>query len=162
MGGFLNANDFNCYEILISKNMTFFSRKLRLPFDEVVRRVTANLQEQGFGVITTIDMQDTFKQKLNVGFRNYKILGACNPNLAYKAIALESQIGILLPCNIVIQEHENGEVEVSALNPLENIARVFTSSQLKELANDAGNRLREAIDNLHRDVYEKHNEALPT
>jgi uncharacterized protein (DUF302 family) len=141
---------------------SFFSRKLRLPFDEVVRRVTENLQEQGFGVITSIDLQETFKQKLNVGFRNYKILGACNPNLAYKAISLESHIGMLLPCNIVIQEHENGEVEVSSLNPLENIERVFTSFQLKELANDAGNRLREAIDDLHRDVHEKHNEALPT
>jgi uncharacterized protein (DUF302 family) len=142
--------------------MAYFSRKLRLPFDEVVRRVTENLQEQGFGVITSIDVKETFKQKLNVGFRNYKILGACNPNVAYKAIALESHIGILLPCNIVIQEHENGEVEVSALNPLENIERVFTSSQLKELANDAGNHLREAIDDLHRDVHEKCNEALPT
>jgi uncharacterized protein (DUF302 family) len=142
--------------------MAYFSRKLRLPFDEVVRRITENLQEQGFGVITSIDVQETFKQKLNVGFRNYKILGACNPNFAYKAIALESHIGILLPCNVMIQEHENGEVEVSALNPLENIERVFTSSQLKELANDVGNRLREAIDDLHRDVHEKHIEALPT
>ena len=142
--------------------MALLSRKLSLPFDEVVTRVTANLKEQGFGVITTIDMQDTFKQKLNVGFRNYKILGACNPNVAYKAISLESQIGVLLPCNIVIQEHENGEVEVSALNPLDNIERVFTSSQLRELANEAGNRLREAIDDLHRDVHEKHIEALPT
>ena len=142
--------------------MEYFSGKLRLPFDEVVRRVTENLQEQGFGVITSIDVQETFRQKLNVGFRNYKILGACNPSVAYKAISLESHIGILLPCNIVIQEHENGEVEVSALNPLENIERAFPSSQLKELASDAGNRLREAIDNLHRDVHEKHNEALPT
>jgi uncharacterized protein (DUF302 family) len=142
--------------------MAYFSRKLRLPFDEVVRRVTENLQEQGFGVITSIDVQETFKQKLNIGFRNYKILGACNPSVAYKAIALESHIGILLPCNIVIQEHENGEVEVSALSSLENIERVFTSSQLKELASDAGNRLREAIDDLYRDVHEKHNEALPT
>lgn len=142
--------------------MALLSRKLSLPFNEVVTRVTANLKEQGFGVITTIDMQDTFKQKLNVGFRNYKILGACNPNFAYKAISLESQIGVLLPCNIVIQEHENGEVEVSAVNPSENIERVFTSSQLRELANDAGNRLREAIDDLHHDVHEKHIEALPT
>jgi len=142
--------------------MAYFSKKLTLPFDEVVRRVTENLQEQGFGIITSIDVKETFRQKLNVGFRNYKILGACNPNVAYNAIAVESHIGIFLPCNIVIQEHENGEVEVSALSPSENIERVFKSSQLKELANDAGNRLRKAIDNLHRDVHEKHNEALPT
>ena len=142
--------------------MSYYSRKLKLPFAEVVKRVTHNLQEQGFGIVTTIDMQDTFRNKLDVGFRNYKILGACNPKFAYKAIAIESHIGVLLPCNIIVQEHENGEVEVSAINPVENIEQVFTNSQLRELAAEAGNRLREAIDNLHREIPEKHNEALPT
>jgi len=142
--------------------MSYYSRKLKLPFAEVVKRVTHNLQEQGFGIVTTIDMQDTFRNKLNVGFRNYKILGACNPKFAYKAITIESHIGVMLPCNIIVQEHENGEVEVSAINPVENIKRVFTDSQLTELATEAGNRLREAIDNLHREIPEKHNEALPT
>jgi len=142
--------------------MAYYSRTLKLPFAEVVRRVTHNLKEQGFGIVTTIDMQDTFKQKLNVGFRNYKILGACNPQFAYKAISVESHAGVMLPCNIVVQEHENGEVEVSAINPLENIERVFTAPQLRDLARDAGNRLREAVDNLHREIPEKHNEALPT
>jgi uncharacterized protein (DUF302 family) len=142
--------------------MSYYSRKLKLPFAEVVARVTYNLQEQGFGIVTAIDLKDTFRQKLNIGFRNYKILGACNPQFAYNAIAVESHIGVVLPCNIVIQEHENGEVEVSAINPLESIERAFSNSQLRDLANDAGNRLREAIDNLHREVPEKHNEALPT
>jgi uncharacterized protein (DUF302 family) len=142
--------------------MSYYSRKLKLPFEEVVKRVTHNLQEQGFGIVTTIDMQDTFHRKLNVGFRNYKILGACNPKFAYKAISIESHIGVMLPCNIIVQEHENGEVEVSAINPVENIEGVFTDPQLKELATEAGNRLREAIDNLHREIPEKHNEALPT
>jgi uncharacterized protein (DUF302 family) len=135
---------------------------LKLPFAEVVKRVTHNLQEQGFGIVTTLDMQDTFRQKLNVGFRNYKILGACNPQFAYNAITLESHVGVMLPCNIVIQQHENDEVEVSAINPLEAIDKVFTASQLREIAYEAGNRLREAIDNLHREIPEKHNEALPT
>ena|SRR5215204_5956927 len=142
--------------------MSYYSRKLKLPFAEVVKRVTHNLQEQGFGIVTTIDMRDTFRHKLNVGFRNYKILGACNPQFAYKAITMESHIGVLLPCNIIVQEHENGEVEVSAINPVENIERVFTHSQLRELANEAGHRLREAIDNLHREIPEKHTEALPS
>ncbi len=142
--------------------MSYYSRKLKLPFAEVVKRVTHNLQEQGFGIVTTIDMQDTFRHKLSVGFRNYKILGACNPKFAYKAITIESHIGVMLPCNIIVQEHENGEVEVSAINPVENIERVFTDAQLRELATEAGNRLREAIDNLHREIPEKHNEALPT
>jgi len=142
--------------------MSYYSRTLKLPFTEVVRRVTHNLKEQGFGIVTSIDIQDTFKQKLNVGFRNYKILGACNPQFAYTAISVESHVGVMLPCNIVVQEHENGEVEVSAINPLETIERVFTAPQLRDLARDAGNRLREAIDNLHREIPEKHNEALPT
>jgi uncharacterized protein (DUF302 family) len=142
--------------------MAYYSRKMKLPFAEVVKRVTHNLKEQGFGIVTTIDMQDTFHQKLNVSFRNYKILGACNPQFAYNAITLESHVGVMLPCNIVVQEHENGEVEVSAINPLENIERAFTSSPLRDLARDAGNPLREAIDNLHREIPEKHNEALPT
>ena len=142
--------------------MSYYSRKLKLSFDEVVKRVTHNLQEQGFGIVTTIDMQDTFRRKLNVGFRNYKILGACNPQFAYKAISIESHAGVMLPCNVIVQEHENGEVEVSAINPIENIGRAFSDSQLKELATEVGNRLREAIDDLHREIPEKHNEALPT
>jgi uncharacterized protein (DUF302 family) len=142
--------------------MSYYSRKLKLPFAEVVKRVTHNLQEQGFGIITTIDLKDTFRQKLNIGFRNYKILGACNPQFAYKAVTVESHVGVVLPCNIVVQEHEDGEVEVSAINPLESIERAFTTSQLRDLASEAGNRLREAIDNLHREIPEKHNEALPT
>jgi uncharacterized protein (DUF302 family) len=105
--------------------MAYYSRKLKMPFQEVINRVTQNLQLQGFGVITTIDVQDTFQKKLNINFRNYRILGACNPQFAYKAISLESHMGIMLPCNIVVQEHENGEVEVSAINPLENLDKTF-------------------------------------
>lgn len=142
--------------------MAYYSRKLRLPFQEVLSKVTDNLKQQGFGIITTIDVQETFKQKLNVAFRNYKILGACNPQFAYKAISLESHIGVMLPCNIVVQEHENGEVEVSAMNPLENIENALNTTQLAELATEVGNKLRAAIDDLHRDISEAHAEALPT
>lgn len=141
--------------------MAYYSRKLKLPFQDVLNKVTENLKQQGFGIITTIDVQDTFKQKLNIGFRNYKILGACNPQFAYKAISLESHIGVMLPCNVVVQEHENGEIEVSALNPLENIGNVFSTPQLLELATKVGNKLRVAIDDLHRDIHEEHAEALP-
>jgi uncharacterized protein (DUF302 family) len=142
--------------------MSYYSRKLKLPFAEVVKRVTHNLREQGFGIITTIDLKDTFRQKLNVQFRNYTILGACNPKFAYEAVAVETHVGVMLPCNIVIQEHENGEIEVSTIDPEENMERAFPTSLLKELAHEVGNRLREAIDNLHREIPEKHNEALPT
>jgi uncharacterized protein (DUF302 family) len=142
--------------------MSYYSRKVKLPFAVVVKQVTDNLRHQGFGIVTTIDLDDTFRQKLNIGFRGYKILGACNPQFAYEAVSVESHVGVILPCNVVIQEHENGEVEVSAINPVENIERVFTNSQLRDLAREAGNRLREAIDNLHREVPETHDEALPT
>ncbi len=142
--------------------MAYYSRKLKMSFQDVLSKVTERLNEQGFGIITSIDVKDTFKQKLNIGFRNYKILGACNPQFAYKAISLESHIGVMLPCNVVVQEHENGEVEVTAINPLESIDKAFGPAQLEELATEVGNKLRTAIDGLHREHAEVYNEALPT
>jgi uncharacterized protein (DUF302 family) len=132
--------------------MAYYSRKLKLPFQEVLSKVTQNLHLQGFGVITTIDVQETFQTKLNIGFRNYKILGACNPQFAYKAISLESHMGVMLPCNVVVQEHENGEVEVSAINPLENLDKAFNTTQLVELATEVGIRLRAAVDYIHKET----------
>jgi uncharacterized protein (DUF302 family) len=140
--------------------MAYYSRKLKMPFQEVLNRVTQNLQLQGFGVITTIDLQDTFQKKLNVNFRNYRILGACNPQFAYKAISLESHLGVMLPCNVVVQEHENGEVEVSAINPLENINRTFNTTALADLATEIGIRLRAAVDYIHHEVPKNAVEAL--
>ena len=141
--------------------MAYYSRKLKMPFRDVLEKITENLEHQGFGVITTIDVQDTFKRKLNVGFRNYKILGACNPLFAYKAISLESHMGVLLPCNIVIQEHENGEVEISAINPLENLDTTLNTTQLADLAAEVGVRLRAAVDYIQRRPPNVHIEALP-
>src|SRR5688500_8953940 len=131
--------------------MAYYSRKLKMPFQEVLNKVTQNLQLQGFGVITTIDVQDTFQKKLNINFRNYRILGACNPQFAYKAISLESHMGVMLPCNVVVQEHENGEVEVSAINPLENLDKTFNTTELADLATEIGIRLRAAVDYIHRE-----------
>ena len=142
--------------------MAYYSRKLKMPFQEVLDRVTQNLKFQGFGVITTIDIQDTFHKKLNINFRNYRILGACNPQFAYKAISLESHMGVMLPCNIVIQEHENGEVEVSAVNPLENIEKSFNTTALDDLTTEIGIRLRAAIDYIHKDLPKAVSEALPS
>lgn len=141
--------------------MTYYSRKLTMPFQAAVAKVTKSLEEHGFGIITSIDVQDTFKKKLGLDFRNYKILGACNPQFAFKAISLESHIGVMLPCNVLIQEHENGEVEVTATSPLDNIGSTFNTTELKNLAVEVGNRLRSAVDDLHRDHPEEHEEALP-
>lgn len=141
----------------------YYSRTLTIPFEEVIQKLTMNLQQQGFGIITAIDLKDTFKQKLAVDFRKYKILGACNPQFAYKAVTIDSHMGLMLPCNIVVQEHENDTVEVSAINPQEMIQQVITSGHLQALANDVNNRLRTAIDNLHYDhPTQQHTEALPT
>lgn len=140
---------------------SYYSRKLRISFEEAVQKITQNLQNQGFGIITNIDLKDTFRQKLNVDFRRYKILGACNPEFAFKAVSLESHVGLMLPCNIVIQEHENSEVEVSAISPLETIDQATSTDQLKEIAHEVTNRLRIAVDDLHRDKPEPHFEALP-
>jgi uncharacterized protein (DUF302 family) len=141
----------------------YYSRKLSIPFDEAVQKITQNLQQQGFGIITSIDLQDTLKQKLNVDFRKYKILGACNPEFAYKGITLESHFGLMLPCNIVVQEHENKEIEVSAISPLATIDEAMSTTQIVDIAKEVNNRLRAAVDDLHRDKPEPaHAEALPT
>jgi uncharacterized protein (DUF302 family) len=140
----------------------YYSRKVKMPFQDALDKITTCLQRQGFGIITTIDLTDTFKQKLNVAFRNYKILGACNPQFAYNAVSLESHMGVMLPCNVAIQEHENGEVEISAINPLDNIDKALKSTQLAGLATEVGNRLRAALDDIEHDPSEKHVDALPT
>ncbi len=140
----------------------YYSRKLRIPFDDAIARVTVTLKQQGFGIVTTLDIRDTLKKKLNIDFRNYVILGACNPEFAYKAISLESHMGVMLPCNVVVQEHENGEVEVSAINPLETIDKLADTRPLTDIAHEISTRLRIAVDNLHRKTEEaRHAEALP-
>jgi len=140
----------------------YVSRKLKMPFGDVITKITQTLKQQGFGIITTIDLKETLKKKLNVNFRNYTILGACNPQFAYNAVSLESHIGVMLPCNIVVQEHENGEVEVSAINPIETIGS-HANTPLKDIAAEVSDRLRTAVDDLHRESGEwRHAEALPT
>lgn len=141
----------------------YFSRQLDLSFNEAIAKITQTLQQEGFGIINTIDIKDTLKQELNIDFRNYKILEACNPQFAFNAISLESHIGLMFPCNIVVQEHENGEIEVSAINRLEMIDKAFSTTSLKEIAAEVGIRLRIAIDDLHREgPHAKHEEALPS
>src|SRR5690242_7113684 len=100
------------------------NKKVKGTFDEVTKKVIEELKKEGFGVISEIDLKEKFKEKLNVDFRNYKILGACNPSLAYKAIEQEKNIGTMLPCNVPVQELETGDVEVSAINPLESMSAV--------------------------------------
>ena len=140
-----------------------YSRKLTVPFDEVISRITENLRQQGFAVIATIDVRDAFKKKLAVDFRNYEVLFALHPEIAYKAISLESHAGVMLPCHILVQEHENGEIEVSAMTPMETIDRPAASQLLMDCAEQVDNHLRIALDDLHRSTpAPDHAEALPT
>jgi uncharacterized protein (DUF302 family) len=129
--------------------MTYqYSKNLRIPFEDVIVKVKDTLQQQGFSMVTTMDVKDHMSSELGVKFRNYKILTACNPELSYKAISLEPHIGILLPCNIVVQEHENGQTEVSAINPMEALDQNMITPSLETLAAEISTRLRTAIDTI--------------
>ena len=123
------------------------TRKAIASFTETLERVAAALKTEGFGVLTEIDVKETFKKKLNVDFRNYKILGACNPPLAYRALMTASQVGLLLPCNITVSEVENGVVEVSLVDPLVMMS-VVDNRALREVALDAHQRLERVAEAL--------------
>ena len=125
----------------------YFSKILALPFDEPHTRVTNELKKQGFGILTDIDVQKTLKQKLDVAFKRYRILGACNPHFAYKALQAESRIGTMLPCNVIVQETEGGQVEVSAIDPIASMQAVQNPG-LEEIAKQVQAKLRNVIDTL--------------
>lgn len=116
-------------------------------FDETIEFVAEELKKEGFGVLTEIDVKATLKKKLNVDFKKYKILGACNPHFAYKALSAEDKLGILLPCNVVVEEHDNGDVEVSAVDPVVSMSGV-ENDNLEELAGEVKDKLTRVIKNL--------------
>jgi uncharacterized protein (DUF302 family) len=116
-------------------------------FDETLDKVTAALKQEGFGILTQIDVKGTLKQKLDVDFRRYVILGACNPPLAYKALSAEPQIGLLLPCNVVVQEAPHGGVTVSIADP-HAMFSLSNNPSLKPIVEDADQRLRRVIASL--------------
>jgi len=126
----------------------FFSTVLKdKSFEEVIGNVKAELAKEGFGVPSEVDMQKTFKMKLDINFRKYRILGACNPEYALKAVESEKNIGVLLPCSVIVQEHENGEVEVAAVDPLASMMAV-TNPTVQEIATEITRRLERVIENL--------------
>ena len=125
----------------------YFVKETTLDFDAAVEKVTGLLKEQGFGIITQIDVKETFKQKINEDFRKYKILGACNPSFAFKAINSEPLIGLLLPCNVVVQEKTGGMVEVSAINPKVNLELVKN-----EAVNDLACTVTEILEKVIRQM----------
>jgi len=102
----------------------YFSKTLSTRFDDAVQRTTEALKQAGFGIITEIDVKDTLRKKLDVDFRSYRILGACNPRLAYEALKLEDKIGTMLPCNVVVQQTADGKVEVAAIDPVASMMAI--------------------------------------
>lgn len=125
----------------------YFSKTLNTDFDTAISRVTEELKKEGFGVLTEIDVKETFKKKLDVDFRKYRILGACNPNFAFEAIKSEDKVGTMLPCNVVVQEHENGKIEVSAIDPIASMMAIKNDS-LGDVASSVSGKLRRVIENL--------------
>jgi uncharacterized protein (DUF302 family) len=120
--------------------------KLDLPYDQAVEKVTAALKEQGFGVLTSIDVKQTMRIKLDKDFRRYVILGACNPPLAFQAFTDEPEVGLLLPCNVIVYEEGEGSV-VSILDP-EKMMALAENSKLQPVAQQARTRLQQALENL--------------
>ena len=122
----------------------YFSKILNLPFDDAVTRTTATLKEHGFGIITEIDVRNTLKTKLDVEFRPYRILGACNPAMAHAALQIEDKVGTMLPCNVIVQELAPGRVEIAAIDPVASM-QAIDNPRLKETAVVVRDKLKGVI-----------------
>ena len=125
----------------------YFSKIVDDSFDDAIERVTARLQEAGFGVLTTIDVSKTLKNKIDVDFQRYTILGACNPGFAHKALLAEDKIGVMLPCNVIVQETKDGKVEVSAVDPLASMMAIKNET-LGGIASEVQGMLKNVIEGL--------------
>lgn len=123
----------------------YFAKTLPCGFEEAARRTIEALKQQGFGIITDIDVKQTLKTKIGVDFRNYRILGACNPKLAHEALQLEDKIGTMLPCNVVVQELGDGRTEIAAIDPVASMAAV-DNPRLKVAAQHVQALLQKAIE----------------
>jgi uncharacterized protein (DUF302 family) len=125
----------------------YFNKTIKGTFEEVIEKVTEGLKEEGFGILTEIDVTATLKKKLNVDFKKYRILGACNPPYAHKALQAEDKIGTMLPCNVIVQEIEEGQIEVAAVNPMASMQAV-NNKQLMEIADEITTKLKNVIEKL--------------
>jgi uncharacterized protein (DUF302 family) len=124
----------------------YYSKTVSAGFDEAVARIKQALKDEGFGILTEIDVRDTLKKKLDVDFRNYRILGACNPPFAYKALQAEDKIGTMLPCNVVVQETADGGVELASIDPVASM-QAIGNPDLREIAETIGQKLIKIIQN---------------
>jgi uncharacterized protein (DUF302 family) len=129
--------------------MSYYINKTlkNISFEDGIARITESLKNEGFGILTEIDLKATLKKKLDVDFYNYKILGACNPGFAYKALLAENKIGTMLPCNVIVQEKKPGEIEISAVDPMASMQAV-ESENLGDLAKEVRKKLENCINAL--------------
>ena len=125
----------------------YFSKKYQGTFNEIYNRTLVSLKGEGFGVLTEIDVKATLKKKLDVDFREYKILGACNPSFAYKALQAEDKIGTMLPCNVIIQELGEGEVEVAAIDPIASMQAIENESMIP-IAQHVQQKMKNVVENV--------------
>ncbi|MBU1692687.1 MAG: DUF302 domain-containing protein [Verrucomicrobia bacterium] len=125
----------------------YFTKTTSLGYEQALLKVQEELKKEGFGIITEIDVRETLKKKLNIDFRRYKILGACNPSFAHQALQVESRIGTMLPCNVIVQEREDGQTEVSAINPLESMKAV-ANPQLAQVGSQIAAKLKGVVERI--------------
>jgi uncharacterized protein (DUF302 family) len=120
-----------------------FSKTIDLPYEQAIEKVTVELKKEGFGVLTSIDVKETLKQKINVDFKKYTILGACNPPIAHRALQEEEEIGLLLPCNVIVYEKE-GKTRVSIFDPMV-MTWIMENDQMKPIASEVQERLQRVL-----------------
>jgi uncharacterized protein (DUF302 family) len=125
----------------------YFNVVLDCSFDDAITRVTDELKKEGFGVLSEIDVQAALKKKLGVDFKKYRILGACNPTYAYQALQVEEKIGAMLPCNVIILEKDNGQIEVAGVDPIASM-QAIANHQLQDIALQVQKKLKKVIENL--------------
>lgn len=125
----------------------YFAKTVQTNFEETLTKVEEELKKESFGVLTEIDVQATLKKKLDVDFRKYKILGACNPPFAHKALTAEDKIGVLLPCNVIVQELDDNKVEVAIVNPIDSMQSVKNEA-LAEIALEVTEKLKKVLENI--------------
>lgn len=124
----------------------YFSKTVNDSYENVLEKAAAALKEEGFGVLTEIDVKETLKKKIDVNFKKYKILGACNPSFAYEALQAEDKIGVMLPCNVIVEETD-GKVEVTAVDPIASM-QAINNPKLESIAEEVRNRLKKVIDSI--------------
>ena len=125
----------------------YLTKYVDITYEEAIVRATEELKKEGFGILTEIDVKDNFKEKIGIDFRKYIILGACNPPYAYQALEAEDKVGVLLPCNVVVQETEEGKTEVSAVNPLVAMSMIENST-MEIVAKKVHDAIQRVLDHL--------------